>query len=80
MLLVDDDLAAVGTANLDNRSLRLNFEITIAALDRGFAAQIREMLERDFASSHPADADELHQRSLAFRFLVRCARLTAPVQ
>ena len=80
VLLVDDDLAAVGTANLDNRSLRLNFEITIAALDRGFAAQIREMLERDCASSHPADADELHQRSLAFRFLVRCARLTAPVQ
>ncbi|MFR4224069.1 MAG: phospholipase D-like domain-containing protein [Akkermansia sp.] len=28
VVLMDDDIATVGTANLDNRSLALNFEIT----------------------------------------------------
>ncbi len=27
-ILIDDSTSAIGTANLDNRSLRLNFEIT----------------------------------------------------
>ena len=38
VMLVDDGLAAVGTANLDNRSFRLNFEITVLVDDRQFAA------------------------------------------
>ena len=29
VILVDDDLAAVGTANFDNRSIRLNFEMML---------------------------------------------------
>ena len=31
VLLVDDEVAAVGSANLDNRSFRLNFEIMVLA-------------------------------------------------
>jgi cardiolipin synthase len=27
VLLIDHELAAIGSANLDNRSLRLNFEV-----------------------------------------------------
>ena len=27
-MLIDDDVATVGTANFDNRSFRLNFEVT----------------------------------------------------
>ncbi len=49
VMLVDDDFSAVGTANLDNRSLRLNFEITILCLGRDFAARTADMLEKDFA-------------------------------
>ena len=37
VILVDDDLATVGTANLDNRSLTLNFEITAIVHDPEFA-------------------------------------------
>ena len=48
VFLVDDDLAGVGTANLDNRSLRLNFEITLAFADRNFAKEMETMLEEDF--------------------------------
>jgi len=53
VILVDDHLAAVGTANLDNRSFRLNFEIIVLVEDRTFAAQVEDMLRRDFeASAH----------------------------
>ena len=78
--LVDDDLAAVGTANIDNRSLRLNFEITLLFADKAFAASVADMFEKDFANSRPAPADELKNRPPHFRFAVRLARLFAPVQ
>ena len=35
---VDDDISAVGTANFDNRSFRLNFEVTALIVDREFGA------------------------------------------
>jgi len=78
--LVDDDLAAVGTTNLDNRSMRLNFEITLLFADPAFAAQTAQMLERDFADATPARAGDLQRRGWIFRFAVRLARLLDPVQ
>ena len=32
-MLIDDDISAVGTANFDNRSFRLNFEVTALISD-----------------------------------------------
>ncbi|MGD8617005.1 MAG: cardiolipin synthase [Gammaproteobacteria bacterium] len=78
-LLVDDDLAAVGTANLDNRSFRLNFEFTAIVADRGFAAQVAEMLTADFHNCRAVEADELESRPLPIRVAARAARLLAPV-
>lgn len=50
-LLVDDDCAFVGTANFDQRSFRLNFEVALACYDRGFAATLAAQMERDRAQS-----------------------------
>jgi cardiolipin synthase len=80
VLLVDDDFAAVGTANLDNRSFRLNFEITIAAADTKFAADVAEMLGRDFTQCRQVDADDFQRRSFWFRLAVKAARLLSPIQ
>ena len=38
--VVDDDFAAVGTANFDNRSFRLNFEVTVVAHDEGVCRDV----------------------------------------
>jgi cardiolipin synthase len=70
----------VGTANFDNRSFRLNFEITMAVIDRALAGQVQTMLDHDFAQSSRMHAAELQARSFAFRLAVRVARLSAPVQ
>ena len=80
VMLIDDRYCTIGTANFDNRSFRLNFEITIAFADTELAAQVHQMLERDFADSKLVKAQELKVRGFWFRFAVRCARLMAPVQ
>jgi cardiolipin synthase len=78
-LLVDDGFAAVGTANFDNRSFRLNFELTLAAADRPFASEIAAMFAKDFAASSEVDAREYDRRPLPFRAAARAARLLAPI-
>jgi cardiolipin synthase len=80
VFLVDDDLAAVGTANLDNRSFRLNFEVSVVMPDPKAAAEVAKMLERDFANSRRVELDEFTRRPLWFRVACRLARLLAPVQ
>jgi cardiolipin synthase A/B len=80
VMVVDDDYCTVGTANFDNRSFRLNFEITIAAADAKLSREVADMLEKDFAAAVPMRAQELEARGFWFRFAVRVARLTAPVQ
>ena len=78
--LIDDRLCTVGTANFDNRSFRLNFEITMGITDPETASQVRAMLEADFAESQRLTAADLRARSFLFRFAVRAARLASPVQ
>ncbi len=78
--LVDDRVSLIGTANLDNRSMRLNFKINLMLIDQGFAKEVEQMLVQDFENSELASAKEYTERSLPYRFLVRVCRLFAPVQ
>jgi len=78
-MLIDDNVAAVGTANFDNRSFRLNFEITAVVADPAFAAEVEQMFEADFAVSRLMEPDEYDSKSYLFKVAVRMARLAAPV-
>ena len=80
VMLVDDDFASVGTANFDNRSIRLNFELMLLVANREFATEVSQMLENDLAQCRQVGADDLESRGFWFRVAVRLARLTAPVQ
>ena len=79
VVLVDDHIAVVGTANLDNRSLRLNFEVSTLVVDPPFASEVAAMLEADFAQSRKMSPGEFRERPFWFRFAARAARLTAPI-
>ncbi len=79
-VLVDDDLSAIGSANFDNRSFRLNFEVMGIVRDEVFTADVATMLEEDFANSRPVTGDDYRDRSFPFRLTVRLARLLAPIQ
>lgn len=80
VFLVDDYLSAVGTANMDNRSFRLNFEITALVDDEQFAKQIEDMLLDDFSHSNDMFIDEIEAKPLWFKILSRAAYLSAPIQ
>jgi cardiolipin synthase len=79
VMLIDSDLAAVGTANLDNRSLRLNFEMTVMVADPVFAQSVEAMLEKDFAVCKLVDINAVRQRAWPFRVAVAAARLLSPM-
>ena len=79
VVVVDESFATVGTSNFDNRSFRLNFEITAAIADPEFAADVATMLEADFENARLMERDEYDQKPLWFKFAVRTANLTAPV-
>lgn len=51
VMLVDNKAATVGTVNMDNRSFRLNFEITAFMPSAAVAAQVRVMLEKTLRSA-----------------------------
>ena len=78
-MLVDDYLSLVGTANLDNRSFRLNFEILAVCWSRQFASQLVQVFEADFSDSRAFDRREYDERNSLFRGAVDLARLFAPI-
>ena len=55
VMVVDDVLAVVGSANFDNRSLELNDELSVAALDPGLTARLLTDMERDITRSRKLD-------------------------
>jgi len=79
VMLVDDDVATVGTANFDNRSFRLNFEVTALIVDPVFGKQMQAMFENDFAHAEPIDPAEFDRKPFWWRLGVNLSRLAAPV-
>jgi cardiolipin synthase len=78
VLLIDDQVAAVGSHNLDSRSCRLNFEASAIVFDPGFAQKVAAMLEQDFASATLVDRP-LSDQPAALRVAAPVARLFAPI-
>jgi cardiolipin synthase len=79
VILVDDEAAAVGTANLDNRSFRLNFELMVMTADRGFAGSVARMLEEDFAQARQVMREDFLRAPALLRVAMHVAKLFAPI-
>jgi cardiolipin synthase len=76
-IVVDDTVALVGTANLDNRSFRLNFEVAAAFYDAGVIDHLAHRFDSDRRHSH---AFSTRRRSpMVTQLLESIARLTSPV-
>jgi cardiolipin synthase len=70
----------IASPYFDNRSFRLNFEITAAIADSTFVSKVEEMFENDFKHARLMEQGEYDRMPWWFRLGVRFARLTAPVQ
>jgi cardiolipin synthase len=79
VMLIDDNVSTVGTANFDNRSFRLNFEVTAVIADEDFARQMEQMFEDDFAHAELIDPAALDEKSFLWHLGVNLSRLASPV-
>jgi cardiolipin synthase len=78
-MVVDDDLAIVGTANLDNRSFRLNFEVIAAVYGTDLAARLADAFEADLACTREVQPKVLQREPLLLRLGESAARLMSPL-
>lgn len=78
ILLMDDIWSLIGSANLDARSLRLNFELNLTVFDRQLAAELRGHFETAMRDAHEISVTELRQRTLQTKLKDNFARLFSP--
>ncbi|PJK09011.1 cardiolipin synthase [Lysobacteraceae bacterium NML120232] len=78
-LLIDDDLALIGTANFDHRSFRLNFEVQALIQDRGMAGQLKSHIENEFAHAPQVELDKGKAPLFSARLPEAVARLMSPL-
>lgn len=79
VVLIDDDVSAIGSANMDNRSFRLNFEVMLITVDAGFAGEVESMLEADFAVAQEITAEDSERTHRLQKLGMRVARLISPI-
>ncbi len=79
LMIVDDELAVVGSANLDFRSFEHNFEINGFVYDRDFVARLAHLYEEDSTKCHPLKAAEWFHRPLLRRLAESVMRLFSPL-
>lgn len=79
VMLIDDEISWVGSSNVDNRSMALNFEGNAVMVNRAFAAEVERMLLRDLGNSRRVGPDEYNHKSLLFKLGVNLVRLFSPM-
>lgn len=75
LALVDGEVAAVGSANLDPRSFRHNLELNVNVHHAGVTAALREALEIDRSHSVRIEPEAWRRRTLLERLWCRLAYL-----
>ncbi|QDU69463.1 Major cardiolipin synthase ClsA [Planctomycetes bacterium Pla86] len=78
LVLIDEIVSIVGSANMDPRSLRLNFEFNLVVHDAELAGQLNALFERDWEPAEPLTLSELTEAPFWKRFRDNVARLGAP--
>lgn len=79
VMIIDEEMAGVGSANYDMRSFRLNFEVIELLYSADVGRELTEQFERDLLDSVPLQMEELIQRSYPERLIEQTARLFSPL-
>lgn len=79
MIVVDDEIASVGTANIDVRSFSLNFEVNALLYDRLLAHRLAEIFESDILDCSELTFELYKNRSNFIKFKESISRLLSPI-
>ncbi len=77
---IDEDVAVVGSSNLDMRSFTLNLEVSMMVRGRAFVSGLRQLEEGYRRASRRLTLEEWQARPVAVAVLDNVARLTAALQ
>lgn len=78
-IVVDEKLSSVGTANIDVRSFRLNFEVNAFLYDIDIAKKLVDAFEKDVLLSTQMTKSLYEKRSIGIRFKESISRLLSPI-
>ena len=78
-IVVDEMVASIGTANIDVRSFRLNFEINAFIYDEEVACCLVDIFNADLLVSRELTLTEYNERGLNVRFKESISRLLSPI-
>lgn len=78
-IVADGDVSSVGTANMDIRSFKLNFEVNCFIYNKEIAKIMEDQFEEDMKVSTKIDRDEFAKRSIIDRLIESVVRLVSPL-
>ena len=78
-MVIDGEIATVGTSNFDMRSFRLNFEVNAFVYNEQFAKQVEEEFINDLRNCTIANEKYFEKQDRWKRFKQKFARLFAPI-
>ncbi|WP_058486993.1 cardiolipin synthase [Defluviitalea phaphyphila] len=79
MLLVDDAVSTIGTANFDIRSFKMNFEVNAFIYDKEINKKLGEQFLKDLEDSKEITEEIYNKRSNIIRFKESVSRLLSPM-
>lgn len=79
-MIVDDDVAVLGSSNMDQRSFSLNLEVTLMLVDDQTVARMDQIFNDYCAISEPLDLQEWVRRPWHVKYLDNVLRLTSALQ
>ncbi|MHA8262339.1 cardiolipin synthase [Lactobacillaceae bacterium Melli_B3] len=78
-MVVDGEIASVGSANLDYRSFKLNFEINAFMYDKKISEELVDIYKHDMQQSKRVTKKMFEQQSLWLKFKQQFSRLFSPI-
>ena len=79
-LIIDEDIAVIGSSNMDIRSFQLNLEITLVCYDSQVVVDLRKLEAGYLECSCPLQLETWQTRPLFTRLFDNVARLTSALQ
>ena len=77
---IDDEVAVLGSSNMDMRSFSLNLEVSVMLLGEDIVQRLREVEDTYRDISHELVLDDWMQRPMLVKYVDNVARLTATLQ
>lgn len=79
IVIVDHELASIGTSNMDMRSFHLNFEVNAFLYRTRSTEKLVNDYLKDLEFANQLDLDNFQKRHLGFRLLESTSRLLSPL-